>query len=305
MSFQATTVMLNPMAGSVADREAIVSTIKDQLPGVRIVSGPEAGALTQLTRQALVEGATTVIAAGGDGTLNEVLNGLGPDFSRARLGLLPLGTGNDFARTAELPTDLHEALLVIRSGHVRHIDVIRAQAASTRFMINVSAGGFSAAVNDVMTDELKDTWGPLCYARSFVEALAGLQDFQTEITLDGIERLDIPAYNIVVANGRYVAKGLPIAPTAEIDDGLADLVVLPAAGLRALASVAPATLLGRHLESEHILFRRARKIEIRSTPHMRFNTDGELIGSCPITYEVLPRVLQFLSPGEKVAEPSA
>ncbi|HEX8312207.1 MAG TPA: diacylglycerol kinase family protein [Chthoniobacteraceae bacterium] len=302
MPFQSTTVLLNPAAGSVGDREVIVGAIKDQLPGVQIVSGREAGALTQLTRKALADGARTVIAAGGDGTLNEVLNGLAPDFSRARLGLLPLGTGNDFARTAELPADLHEALLVIRAGHIRHIDVIRAQTATTRFMINVSAGGFSASVNDVMTEELKDTWGPLCYARSFVEALSGLQDFQTEIILDDSERLDVQAYNIVVANGRYVAKGLPIAPTAEIDDGLADLVVLPASGLRALASLAPATLFGRHLESEHILFRRARKIEIRSKPHMRFNTDGELIGSCPITYEVLPGVLQFLSPAPKLLE---
>jgi diacylglycerol kinase (ATP) len=296
MSFSSTTVLLNPSAGSVGSFDSIAVTIRDQLPDARIVSGSAAGDLTQLTRQALCDGATTIIAAGGDGTLNEVLNGMGPDFSRARLGLLPLGTGNDFARTVGVAPDLHEALLTIRNGRTRAIDVVRVQNVTTRFMVNVSAGGFSAQVNEKMTDELKDTWGPLCYARSFVEALGELHDYQTEITLDDGEQLQIAAYNVVVANARYVAKGVPIAPEAEIDDGLADLVVLPVASIPALASLAPATLLGRHLEGDTILFRRAKRITISSEPQMRFNTDGELIGPGPVTYEVLPRVLQFIVP---------
>jgi diacylglycerol kinase (ATP) len=298
MSFSATTFLINPSAGSVADFESIAAAIREQLPGAQIVTGKQAGELTQLARHAVESGASTIVAAGGDGTLNEVLNGLGPDFSRARLGLLPLGTGNDFARTLEIPTELHDALVVLRAGHTRTVDVIRAQNASTRFMLNVSAGGFSARVNEKMTDELKSTWGPLCYARSFVEALTELNDFQTEITIDDEEKLHLAAYNIVVANGRYVAKGVPIAPKAEVDDGLVDLVVLPAASIPSLAALAPATLLGKHLDAEGILFRRARKVTISSEPQMRFNTDGELIGPGPVTYEVLPGVLQFIAPAK-------
>ena len=106
--------------------------------------------------------------------------------------------------------------------------------------------------------------------------------------------ISTPAYNVVVANAKYVAGGVQIAPEAVLDDGLADLIVLPVASLGELAAIAPSVLLGKHLSSDKILFRRARKIEVESTPSMRFNVDGELLPAEKVTFEVLPRVLEFI-----------
>ena len=131
-----------------------------------------------------------------------------------------------------------------------------------------------------------------------------MKDYQTEIVIDdGAERIDAPAYNVIVANGRYVAGGVPIAPSARIDDGLADLIILPVASLPELAFLAQATLSGKHLENDQLIFRRARKIQITSRPPMHFNTDGELIGADPVTFEVLPQAIECIvgSPAQGAA----
>ncbi|MDQ3624016.1 MAG: diacylglycerol kinase family lipid kinase, partial [Verrucomicrobiota bacterium] len=250
----------------------------------------------QLAASAAEDGFETVIAAGGDGTLNEVLNGLENAFGRVRLGLLPLGTGNDFARSLKLPTEVDAALGILAAGHTRRVDILRLEGASRRHALNVSAGGFSGTVNEKLTDKLKATWGPLSYVRGFVEALPELADYHTEIVLDEEERIEVPAYNIVVANGAWVAKGLPIAPEAQIDDGLADLVLIPAASIAQLAVLAPQILLGSHLASDLVVFRRARKIVVKADPPMNFNTDGEWFGGTPVTFTVLPRAIEVLAP---------
>jgi diacylglycerol kinase (ATP) len=235
------------------------------------------------------------VAAGGDGTLNAVLNGLRADFSKTQLGLLPLGTGNDFARTIGIPTEINDALSMLRAGHSQVVDLIRVQTSRTRYCINVSAGGFSTKVSEKMTGELKGIWGPLSYVRSFFEALPELSDHKTEILLDDTEVLETPCYSIIIANARYVARGIPIAPDADISDGLADIVIVPTATVPQLAVLAPQMLLGKHLTSELIQFRRARKIAVRTNPPMTFNVDGEVIGDEPAIFEVLPAALRVIT----------
>ncbi len=288
-------ILLNPAAGSVSDIDALLKTVEELQPGTMVRRSTGPGQLLGMTREAVAEGCDTIVAAGGDGTLNEVLNGIAPHFDRVRLGLLPLGTGNDFSRTVNVPTDVEHALAVLREGHTQRIDVLKVTTPSTqRYMLNVSAGGFSSKVSEIANCDVKDTWGPLCYARSLIGALPSLDDYHTSIRIDDREVISTPAYNVVVANARYVAGGVPIAPDAVLDDGFADLIVLPVASLAALAAIAPSVMLGKHLTSDKILFRRARKIEIESTPPMRFNTDGELLDPEPVTFEVLPRVLEFI-----------
>ncbi len=264
------------------------------LPHAELVVPPASEDLERLAGEAAEAGCQTIVAAGGDGTINGILNGLGPHLANVRLGILPLGTGNDFARSIHLPTDPEHALAVLLEGRTQRIDLIRATTATvSRLFLNVSAGGFSTKVSEFASD-VKDTWGPLCYARSFVGALPELDDYHTKIVLDDGEEISTPAYSVVVANARYVAGGLPIAPDALLDDGLADLLVLPVASLRELATLAPATLLGLHLQDERIIFRRARKITVESQPPMRFNVDGELLPVESVTFEVLPGALEVI-----------
>ncbi|HEX8295714.1 MAG TPA: diacylglycerol kinase family protein [Chthoniobacteraceae bacterium] len=286
--------IVNPASGSIKDPDELCATIRAVFPNAGIRLGTAPGDAERQAAEALSQGWKTIVAAGGDGTLNETLNGVATGLADIRLGLLPLGTGNDFSRVIDVPLDVNAALQIIASGRTRDIDLIRVTSSRTRLLINVSAGGFSGQVDEKLTEEVKAAWGPLSYVRGFVEALSDLSEYQTEIVLDDDERIQLSAYNVVVANGRYVARGVPIAPTAEIDDGLADLVVVRTASAGTLALLTPQMLVGAHLDNDEILFRRARKIVINSEPCMRFNTDGEFVGDEPAIFEVMPRALRMI-----------
>ena len=236
-----------------------------------------------------------MIAAGGDGTLNEVINGVAPHAERVQVGLVPLGTGNDFARMLDLPASIDECIEVLRAGHARPTDLVRVTSDRVRYFINVSAGGFSGTVNEKMTPEIKQSWGPFAYLRCAAEALPELRAYRTEITLDDSEVLALDLYNVVIANGRYVAGGTLIAPEASIDDGMLDVILIPQNSAGDIALVAAQIMIGSHLTSEGVVFRRAAKVAVNSTPGMWFNVDGELVGNEPAVFEIMPRALQFLA----------
>lgn len=289
-----TCVVLNPAAGSIKNPDELVARLRS-LSDVEVKLSSKRGSAKRAARAAIRGGCELLVAAGGDGTLNEVINGLGEKANGVHVGLIPLGTGNDFARSLELPTDdLDACIEIIRGGRTRAIDLVRVTSDKVRYFVNVSAGGFSGAVNDKLTPQVKDTWGPLAYIRSAAAALSELQSFRTNISFDNTESLSLDLYNIVVANGRFVASGMPIAPEASLDDGLLDVILLPETSAARFALLAPQIMLGAHLSSDAVVFRRAAKVCVNSKPGMWFNVDGELVGNEPATFEVVPRALQFL-----------
>jgi diacylglycerol kinase (ATP) len=288
-----TWVIINPNAGSVEGMAELKAALA-HLPGTEIRATEHEGHAEELARQAVNEGIDLVVAAGGDGTLNEVVNGLAVDFGRAHLGLLPLGTGNDFARSIGVPADLEQALAILREGRRQRIDVARAiLGGKSRWFLNMAAGGFSGVVSEKAT-EAKELWGPLAYMRGALEALPELTTFKASLLLNGAERLDLDTWNIVVSNGRYVAAGIPVAPQAVVDDGLLEVMIVPATTIPNLALLVPQVLLGQHLQNELILFRRVTRIEIESHPPMAFNVDGELVGEESAIFEVHPRALEMI-----------
>lgn len=288
-------VILNPSAGSAADLDDIVAKIS-RLRGVEIRLTTKPGSAARFAKTALAKGRRLIIAAGGDGTLNEVINGIGENLGEAAVGLIPLGTGNDFARTIGVPADIEQALELIRAGETRPVDLVRVTSDEVRYFVNVSAGGFSGLVNEKLTPQMKKTWGPLAYLRSAAAALPELRAYQTTLAFDNAESLRIELYNVVVANGRYVAGGTLIAPDASIDDGLLDIVLIPKRPAAELAVLAAQVALGTHLTSDAIVFRRAAKLTVNSKPGMWFNVDGELVGNEPARFEILPGALRFVAP---------
>jgi diacylglycerol kinase (ATP) len=291
-----TCIICNPGAGSVDDREIIRHQL-EQFPSATVHFTAEKGDATRLAQAAIGEACDLIVAAGGDGTLNEVINGVAGDLERVQVGLVPLGTGNDFARMFELPGSIGDCIDVLRAGHIHPTDLVRVTTAGqVRHFINVSAGGFSGAVNEKLTPEIKQSWGPLAYVRCAAEALPELRAYKTTITLDRASPSELSLYNAVIANGRYVAGGTLIAPEASIDDGLLDIVLVPENPAADIALVAAQIMMGTHLTSEGVIFRRAATVTVHSEPGMWFNVDGELIGNEPATFEVLPRVIQFLRP---------
>jgi diacylglycerol kinase (ATP) len=290
-----TCIILNPSAGSVRDLDDVAARLA-RLPNaeVRLTNKPSSAA--RFARTAIGKGRETIIAAGGDGTLNEVINGIGENLGAARVGLLPLGTGNDFARSLNLPVDLEAAIDVILAGETRAVDLVRVTSDDVCYFVNVSAGGFSGLVDEKLTPEMKKTWGPLAYLRSAAAALPELRAYRTTLAFDNAESLMLELYNVVVANGRYVAGGMLIAPEASIDDGLLDVVLIPKRPAPELALVVAQIALGTHLSSDAVIHRRAAKLTVNSKPGMWFNVDGELVGNEPATFEVVPRALRFIAP---------
>ena len=290
-----TVVILNPKAGSVREIASLTKRLRD-LPDTEVLVTTGKTAATRFARKAVERGCDTIVAAGGDGTLNEVVNGIAADRARVRLGLIPLGTGNDFARTIGLPTDFDEAIDVLATGRTRAIDLVRVTSKQVRYFINVSAGGFSGLVDEKLTPKMKKTWGPLAYLRCAVASLPQLHAYRTTISFGRGRRLVVGVYNVIVANGRYAGGGTMIAPRASVDDGLLDVILILERPATDLALLAAQVALGKHLSSKTIVFQRAAKVRVKSRPGMWFNVDGELVGNEPVTFEVLPRALQFVVP---------
>jgi len=288
-------IIVNPIAGSIKDLEVLLKKLRRLRPGELHLTHKSGDAET-FARKAIRAGCDYVIAAGGDGTLNEVVNGIASP-RRAReicVGIVPLGTGNDFARSLGLPGTLEENIEILRSKQTAPIDLVRVRSDRTRYFVNVSTGGFSGLVNEKLTPEIKRAWGPLAYVRSAAAALPDLHAYRTTIVLDGTERLSIDLYNVIIANGRFVAAGLPIAANADPSDGLLDLVLIPKLPKPELALLATEMVLGKHLSSNALIFRRAKKISVRSRPGMWFNVDGEAVGNEPALFQVVPRALNFV-----------
>lgn len=293
-----TLIIANPKAGGAERLPALAEAVA-RLPDAKLVETEEAGHAEELARRAAGEGAELVVAAGGDGTLNEVLNGLAASLGKVALGVLPVGTGNDFVRSVGIPADTAGALAVLARGRRHRVDVARVEVGGRgRYFLNMSAGGFAREVGELLDPEVKSRWGALSYVRSAAGALPELTPHRTTIEVEdgagGHERLELDAYLVVVANARYVASGIPAAPHARLDDGLLDLIAFPEMPLRELALVIPQALLGRHVDGGRVVFRRGRRFVVDAVPPLAFNADGEQLDPGAATFEVLPRALEVI-----------
>jgi diacylglycerol kinase (ATP) len=282
--------------------------IRDELDGVELdwieTKGPEdAVDAAQHWEEGLL------IVAGGDGTVHDVVNGLGrAGFPEGvTLGILPAGTGNDLAATLCIPEDPEFAEDVIRQNRERRLDVgrVRSQGVGERFFINVATGGLGAEISNVNDEELKKRWGKLSYLRASLEVARNFDVRELTLYIDGEER-QVNAVNIAVGNCRYTGGGWPATPKANPEDGLLDVVVIEALGVADLLELAPAALSeSDYLDSDGVLFVRAKEIRVETQPPgLEFTADGEIIGNEPARFSILPQALNVLVGPEYVPEPA-
>jgi diacylglycerol kinase (ATP) len=287
-------VILNPRAGLAH----LAQVVRQRLAARADVTVSEPGSPEETRRcaaEARAAGYDRIVAAGGDGTVHAVVNGLAPDFAATRLAVLPLGTGNDLRRTLAIPEDPLEALDVLEAGPERLIDLIRVETAGrTLYAVNTANGGFSGQLQEALTPELKATWGPLTYLRGAVAVLPDLTDYQTTLSCDDGPAEKAEALNVIVANGRFAGRGMRVAARANPEDGLLDLVVVRYGPLLDMAAVAAQLLAGDYLENELVSYRRARCVRVEARPGMWFSVDGELVGNEPTTFTVVPRALRVV-----------
>jgi diacylglycerol kinase (ATP) len=298
-------VICNPASGGGCDPGAVREALGDDLD-IEWIDTEGSGDARKAARE-WDEG--LLIVVGGDGTVNEVVNGLGKaGFPEdVTLAVLPMGTGNDLAATLAIPDRLEEAEEVIRESRIRTLDVarVRSEGVGERFFINVATGGFGAETSSLADEELKGRWGKLSYFRASLEKARDFDVREVRVILDGEERI-LRAVNVAVGNCRYAGGGWPAAPRANPEDGLLDLVIVEDVGLKETLALAPAALAkSDYLGREGVFYARAKKIRVETQPGgLAFTADGELIGDEPVEFEVIPHTLKVVVGPDYVQEPT-
>lgn len=261
-----------------------------------------AGHAVELAREAALQGLDPIVAAGGDGTVNEVVNGLGEALAHTRLGILSLGTGKDLVKTLGIPPDIRLAAQVIAEGVVRRIDLGRATfmdhqgRQSQRLFVNVGDVGFSGAVVARVNRSSKALGGFLSYLGGLLTTLATYSNKLVHLTID--ELIDeIAVVNaVVVANGQYFGGGMWVAPQARPDDGLLEVAVIGDVGRLEVVGNVPRLYRGTLAEHPKVRYFRGRRVTVTSGDEVLLDLDGEQPGRAPVTFEVLPGALSCLVP---------
>lgn len=239
-----------------------------------------------------VRAGDSVVVVGGDGSLHHAVNWLADRLEDVTFALVPLGTGNDLARSLGLPLEPVEATRALEGAKVRRIDIgIAKAAAGARLFVNGCLGGFPVAVDEAIDESLKRSFGSFAFLLGGVRALRELEWARVtagERTVD-----DCVAFGI--GNGRTAGGGVRVWPGADLGDGLLDVCVL--GGARNLAArLGAAVREGRHGELDGVVTLRAREIDVESDPPMAFNLDGEMAGfSTPATFAIAGQI-RMLAP---------
>ncbi len=293
-------IVLNPTGGRGqagrrrAELERLLRDAATQRPACalkwEIVESSSAGAATQIAARSAETGATIIAAAGGDGTLNEVLNGV--IGTGATLALLPLGTGNDFSRTAGLFGSLRLAVETLFDGLDRPIDV---GLVNGRYFLNVAGCGFDAVVAARANHGPRWLRGAPSYVLALLQTLARFRPADVVLTLDGeasARRLMLCS----VANAQTYGAGMRIAPDAMLDDGLFDVCILGAAGVVEFILAFPRVFNGTHVAHPKVTILRASCVRVESSSPLPLLVDGEVIGATPAEFTIQPSAIRFLFP---------
>ena len=284
-------VIFNPMARSERARrlrERIVALDPRRIV-VRATGGP--GDAAALAAQAVEEGFRTVVAAGGDGTINEVVNGLAG--SNATLGLLPMGTMNVFASELGVPgNNLRRGWEIIRAGHCRTVDLARA---NRHHFVQLAGVGFDAQAVAGVDWQAKKNFGPLSYIISAAKVASRPPPVLTIESEEGPPR---EGSFVLVGNGRYYGGPVAVFKQAVIDDGKLDVLVFKNLGYLDIIRYIQNVFMGTHLALRDVEYFQTRHMTVRSgtDEDVPFEADGELIGYAPVTFQVGQQHLLVLAP---------
>ena len=286
-------VILNPAARGEKSRRVQRFLEAKAGPSVTLMPTQRAGEAQSLAACAVTQGYKVIVAAGGDGTINEVINGIGT--SGAALGVLPLGTVNVFAQELRIPRKLESAWGVIRGGHTRTIDLARAQASgSTRYFVQLAGVGFDAHAVRTASWELKKRIGPLSYVWAGLKALSKPHP-PVEVSVNGSGPLG-SGVAVLVGNGRFYGGRFALVPRALMDDGLLDICVFETVGYWDVLRYGQGILRGAHIDLGDVKYFQTESLVCRAPAPTPFELDGEDAGDAPVTFSVVPRALQVVVP---------
>jgi len=255
-----------------------------------------AGDATLAAAEAVDRGFDLIIAAGGDGTLNEVITGMAVKEKRPPLGILPLGTTNDFARAMGIPRQWDQACDIIVQQQTRPVDIGRM---NDRFFINIAGGGSMTELTYEVPSKLKTMLGQLAYYMKGVEKLPRFRPIHLTIRTDERE-MEGEFMLFLIANSNSIGGFEKLAPQARMDDGLFDVLLLKRCNLADFVRVTTAALRGEHTADSHVVYFQTRHIEVMSDDYTQLNLDGEYGGTLPCRCTILPSHLQVIHDAEGI-----
>ena len=298
-----TAFLVNPAAegGSVGRRwpELAHRAANLGLTGDALLS-ERPGQLGELAARVVDEGASLVVAVGGDGTVNEVAQSLA-GRERVDLAVIPRGTGGDFVRTYGIPRRLEDAVAVARDGQARAIDLGRASyrawagGEEQSYFANIASAGMSGAIAKRTNETSKALGGKVSYLWATFTVFARWRNDDVLVTVDG-ERREGRMHDVVVANGRFFGGGMMICPEADPGDGLFDVLLIGDLTKRDLLLTLPKTYRGRHLPHPKAELLRGAVVEVDAPQPLPVELDGEQPGTTPVRFEIVPKALRLRVP---------
>ncbi len=308
-------MIVNPRSASGATQDnwsATASELRSHFGPYSVEFTRAPGHAIELAKGGAKAGRSLIIACGGDGTINEVANGILNSGFDAELGILPSGTGGDFRRTLGIPNSSREAAVCLRNGKTRKMDVGKVTFSDpdgktvSRYFLNVSSVGLAADVIKRVKSAKTFDWLPVeslrgraNFAVSALQEVLDLEPLLVRVRFDDGNEHTIQTIAFCIANARYFGGGMMIAPDAKISDGLLDVINIGDIGTAKILTNAYSIYLGTHQSLAEVKGRLAKKIEISSADPLStilLETDGELPGKLPATFEVLPDALRVRVP---------
>ena len=269
-----------------------------------ITSGP--GDATRMTRQILQDGTQMVVCVGGDGTLNEVVNGFmgekGPIRPESVLGFLPRGTGCDFTRSVRIPRDLNQALDLIVEGRARPFDLGRLEyrdhegGTAYKYFHNVTSFGLGGEVVERVNRTTKVFGGFISFLWATWISLLIYDKKRIRIRVDHGKEWEGIYWNVAVANGQYHGGGMWIAPGAHIDDGLFKVTLVGNLSLLEVLWHFPKLYNGRLFDVKKVTPLSGKRIDAHSDQRVLLDVDGEQPGQLPVVAEIVPEALRLVRP---------
>ena len=298
MTDSRTRLIVNPSSGrerSTEHLEALSVRLRERYEPVEIVLTGGDGDAERAAATAVSDGCRTIFIAGGDGTLNEAVNGVAAagGLASTTFGVIPFGTGNDFATALGIPKETDAALDVLLAGRTLRVDLGEMNG---RLFFNTSGGGFVAEVSVAVTPQLKTIVGRLAYLIGGAQTLLEYEPVRATIAAEpGGERIGLALYAFAVCNSRLIGGGRLIAPYALLDDGLLDLCLIESMSTLEFAALARKVGAGDHVNDSRVRYLQASHITLTFDRVVRVNTDGEVMEATSCEYRVLPAAGTFLA----------
>ncbi len=299
MGMKRARIIYNPTSGREIFKRSLASVLaKLEAAGYETSCHATSGEgdATLAARVAVERRYDLVIAAGGDGTINEVINGIAEQEYRPKIGIIPTGTTNDFARAIHVPRDIEAAVDIIVRGETIPVDVGRI---NNKYFINIAGGGRLTELTYEVPSKLKTVIGQLAYYLKGIEMLPSIRATEVSIEYDG-KLYEGEAMLFLVGLTNSVGGFERLAPNASINDGMFSLLILKKTNLADFIRIASLALRGEHIHDPNVIYTKANRIKVRSKDTVQLNLDGEYGGNLPAEFENLYRHIEVLVPLDEI-----